>query len=104
MKELISWLVEHPIWTFFGSVLGIMGIGVTVFNWFYEPLDAETEALEVLLKDVASEAYRLAELASMSEAQIENILGKRDGWKSSTIKSIGYTQSASSSLVSTQAY
>lgn len=104
MKNFFKWIIEHPLWTFLGAVLGIIGIFATVLGWFQPTEDPEIEALEVLLKDTASEAIQVARFADYSDEHIENMLGERAGWSSSAIRAIEYTQRATENVTNSQGY
>ena len=104
MKKQIQWFVEHPFWTFVGAVLGIVGIFVTLANWIIKPVGPELEALETLLRDVNSAAIQVAEFASYSENQIENMLGRDSGWYTSISIAIDYTQRATENLINSQGF
>ncbi|GAB4191635.1 MAG: hypothetical protein Tsb002_20520 [Wenzhouxiangellaceae bacterium] len=104
MKKLIVWLVEHPIWTFIGAVLGIIGIFGTVLGWFYKPVDPDISALDVLLRDAAGHAIQVARFANYTDNQINNTLGAESGWSASTIKHIEYSQRAIENITNSQGY
>lgn len=104
MKRFIKWFVEYPVWTFIAAVLGILGILATVLGWFISPIDPELEGLETLLKDVSNEAIQVSRFASLSNQQIENLLGKRSGWTASTVRGIERMQNATDSVTNSAGY
>lgn len=103
MKRKFKWFVEHPIWTFIGSVLGIIGIIGAITAWLTSS-DPELEALKVLLRDVSVEAAYVARFSSYSSDQKNGMLGGHQAWRQSIINRIEYTQRAVDSVRSSPGY
>lgn len=99
-----KWFIEHPFWTFIGSVLGIIGIFVTVYSWVADPIDPALKEMEVLLGDAIEEAAFIAQFSSYSDEQINSMLGKRQGWESSISSRIDYALETVATIKSHQAF
>ena len=104
MAELVKWFVEHPLWTFIGAVLGILGIITTIWGVLFKPIDPELVRLETLLNDISTQAIEVFRFANFSEDQIDSMLGGKEGWVVSSVKSINRVQSATDSLTNSSGY